>query len=161
MIYIYPGKKEREKAGDVIGFFDLDSTTETAAGRSFLRKSEASGRLLTASFDIPKSFVLVAPVKRNAGRIRNRRAEKSLSDENADFSYTGERAKKENKTQKSSSFSNKRKKSKGKKKLSCDNKTEENKTNSRREKNSGSSFITWRVYLSSYSARSFSKNLFN
>lgn len=60
-MYIYPGKEIHLPSSDVVGFFDLDSSTETLSGRKFLRNSEAKGRLSSYASDIPRSFILACP----------------------------------------------------------------------------------------------------
>lgn len=42
----------------VIGVFDMDTATMTAASREFLRAAEKSGRMTNIKEDIPKSFIL-------------------------------------------------------------------------------------------------------
>ena len=43
---------------DVIGVFDMDTSTISPETRQFLRGSEQAGKLKSVAKDIPKSFVL-------------------------------------------------------------------------------------------------------
>ena len=43
----------------IIGIFDLDNTTVTARGRSFLEQAEKEGAVVPCD-DLPKAFVLTA-----------------------------------------------------------------------------------------------------
>ena len=44
----------------IIGIFDMDTSTISPDTRSFLRVSQANGRLISKVTDIPKSFVLTS-----------------------------------------------------------------------------------------------------
>lgn len=44
---------------DIIGIFDMDNTTVSRLGRTFLAKSEDSGLIINSTDDLPKSFVVV------------------------------------------------------------------------------------------------------
>ena len=43
---------------DVIGIFDLDTTTDSRLTRDFLSRAEREGELVDVSMDLPKSLVL-------------------------------------------------------------------------------------------------------
>lgn len=45
---------------DIVGIFDLDSTTVSDTTKDFLRKCEKEGLTDTATVDIPRSFILTA-----------------------------------------------------------------------------------------------------
>ncbi len=42
----------------VVGVFDMDTATMTAATKNFLRAAERDGRMINVKEDIPKSFIL-------------------------------------------------------------------------------------------------------
>lgn len=44
---------------DIIGIFDMDNTTVSRLGRTFLAKSEDSGLIINSTDNLPKSFVVV------------------------------------------------------------------------------------------------------
>lgn len=52
---------------EIIGIFDLDSTTISKKSRDFLNRAEKNGEVITVSFELPKSFVLAG--KRNKSKI--------------------------------------------------------------------------------------------
>lgn len=52
---------------EIIGIFDLDSTTVSKKSRDFLNRAEKNGEVITVSFELPKSFVLAG--KRNKNKI--------------------------------------------------------------------------------------------
>ena len=55
---IHLGKNETVRAGDVIGFFDLDSSTECEATKDFLKRAEKSYKMINLLYDLPRSFVV-------------------------------------------------------------------------------------------------------
>lgn len=42
----------------IVGIFDLDKTTYGPRTREFLAKAEKSGRVISAGYELPKSFVV-------------------------------------------------------------------------------------------------------
>ena len=62
-LHIGNGKNIRTK--NIIGIFDTDNATVSAATRSFLRQSEKRGLVSSAVTEIPKSFVLYAEDGKN------------------------------------------------------------------------------------------------
>ena len=43
---------------EIIGVFDLDITSQSHLTRQFLKRAEKSGRVVSASEDLPKSFLV-------------------------------------------------------------------------------------------------------
>ena len=43
---------------DIIGIFEMDNTTVSRLGRTFLAKSEKNGLIINSTDDLPKSFVV-------------------------------------------------------------------------------------------------------
>ena len=63
-MYIQLGQETVIKSSDVIGIFDLESTTISKNTRSFLTKAEKKGEVETVSYELPKSFILCSSKKR-------------------------------------------------------------------------------------------------
>lgn len=63
-MYLHLGQETLVNTDDVVGLFDLDSTTLGKKTREFLAKAESEGRVVNVSTELPKSFVLVSPQKR-------------------------------------------------------------------------------------------------
>ena len=59
-MYIHLGNETLIKTDEIIGIFDLDSTTISKRSRSFLARAEKKGEVITVSYDLPKSFVLTS-----------------------------------------------------------------------------------------------------
>lgn len=59
-MFIHLGNETLIKTEDVIGIFDLDSTTVSKHTRKYLTLAEKKGDVVTVSYELPKSFVLCA-----------------------------------------------------------------------------------------------------
>ena len=46
------------KKGDIVGIFDLDTTTVMKSSRNFINKASKEGNVITVSFELPKAFVV-------------------------------------------------------------------------------------------------------
>ncbi len=44
--------------GNIVGIFDLDKTTYGPRTREFLAKAEKAGRVVSAGYELPKSFLV-------------------------------------------------------------------------------------------------------
>ena len=55
ILHIGNGKTVQQR--DIIGIFDMDNTTVTAAGREYLSRAQREGRVSYADYDIPRSFI--------------------------------------------------------------------------------------------------------
>ena len=64
-MYIHLGQETVIKSSDVVGIFDLESTTISKNTRMFLTKAEKKGEVETVSYELPKSFILCSSKKRN------------------------------------------------------------------------------------------------
>ncbi len=63
-MYIHLGNETVIKSSDVVGIFDLESTTISKNTRIFLTKAEKSGEVETVSYELPKSFIVCSKKKR-------------------------------------------------------------------------------------------------
>ena len=57
-MYIHLGQGTVVRSRDVLGIFDLDSTTVSKHTRKFLEKAEKNGDVITVSYELPKSFAV-------------------------------------------------------------------------------------------------------
>ena len=48
---------------DIIGIFDLDTTTVSKPTRDYLKTMQKSGSVVNVSYDLPKSFVITCKKK--------------------------------------------------------------------------------------------------
>ena len=68
-MYIHLGNETLIKTDEIIGIFDLDSTTISKRSRDFLAKAEKKGEVITISYDLPKSFVVCAKPKSRKQKV--------------------------------------------------------------------------------------------
>lgn len=57
-MYVGLGKGKFILDSDIVGLFDLDITSQSYLTRNYLTAAEKAGRVINASEDIPKSFVV-------------------------------------------------------------------------------------------------------
>lgn len=56
-MYLNIGQEELLKK-DIIGIFDLDTSTVSKKTRDFLEKAQKDGKVVTLSYELPKSFII-------------------------------------------------------------------------------------------------------
>ena len=59
-MYLHIGNGQSVKKKDIIGIFDLDTSTVTKTGKDFINNLERAGAVEYADDDLPRSFVLVS-----------------------------------------------------------------------------------------------------
>ncbi len=57
-MYLHLGEKKVVKKRDIVGIFDMDTSTVQKATRTFLNNAEKNGRAETLSYELPKSFTV-------------------------------------------------------------------------------------------------------
>ncbi|MDO4608579.1 MAG: DUF370 domain-containing protein [Clostridia bacterium] len=57
-MYIHLGNNIMLPTSEIIGIFDLENSTISKRTRDFLNKAEKSGKVITVSYDLPRSFVV-------------------------------------------------------------------------------------------------------
>ena len=57
-MYLHIGNGKSVKKKDIIGIFDLDSTTVAKKTRDYLAKAQKEGRVREVSYELPKSFIV-------------------------------------------------------------------------------------------------------
>lgn len=58
MMYLHIGNGITVKKEDVIGIFDLDSSTVSSITKKYINKNEKDGNILYGDSDLPRTFVL-------------------------------------------------------------------------------------------------------
>ena len=75
-MYLHLGQDVVVNSDDVIGIFDMDTSTVNKATRDYLKKAEADRRVIYVNYDLPKCFVVtdksvyVSPI--NTGTLNKR-----------------------------------------------------------------------------------------
>lgn len=62
-MYLHLGQETVVKTEDIVGIFDMDTSTVSKATRDYLSKAEKSGEVVTITYELPKTFVVVSPKK--------------------------------------------------------------------------------------------------
>lgn len=57
-MYIHLGNNVMLPTSEIIGIFDLENTSVSKRTRDFLNRAEMEGRVITISYDLPRSFVI-------------------------------------------------------------------------------------------------------
>lgn len=68
-MYLHLGADKVVRSKDIIGIFDMDTSTVSKRTREFLTLSEKNGEAITVSFELPKSFVVVSNKKKKEKRV--------------------------------------------------------------------------------------------
>ena len=58
-MYIHIGNNKVVKKSMILGIFDLDSATVSKNTRSFLNVAQKEKRVVTLSYELPKSFIIL------------------------------------------------------------------------------------------------------
>ena len=64
-MYIHLGQETVIKSDEVIGIFDLESTTVSKNTRIFLSKAEKKKEVINVSYELPKSFIICSKKRKN------------------------------------------------------------------------------------------------
>ena len=64
-MYIHLGQETVVRDDEIIGIFDLETTTVSKHTRDFLSASEKRKEVINVSYELPKSFVLCSKGKQN------------------------------------------------------------------------------------------------
>ncbi|MBQ6020530.1 MAG: DUF370 domain-containing protein [Clostridia bacterium] len=59
-MYLHLGQDTVVRQTDIVGIFDLESTTVVAKTREYLKKAEQNKNVVNVSFELPASFVVCA-----------------------------------------------------------------------------------------------------
>ncbi len=68
-MYLHLGQDTVVKEKDVIGIFDLDTSTVSKSTRDFLTKAQKNNEVYTVSSELPKSFVVASAKGKNIQKI--------------------------------------------------------------------------------------------
>ncbi len=57
-MYLHLGQNTVVRTNEIVGIFDLDTTTVSAKTRAFLTTAQRAGKVISVSPELPKSFIL-------------------------------------------------------------------------------------------------------
>lgn len=64
-MYLHLGQETVVREEEVIGIFDLDTSTVSKHTRNFLEKAEKEKKVINVSYELPKSFILCSKGKKD------------------------------------------------------------------------------------------------
>ena len=68
-MFLHLGESTVVKSEDIVGIFDLDTTTVMKTSREFINNSSKKGNIIIVSYELPKSFVVCKKKKEKEKRI--------------------------------------------------------------------------------------------
>ena len=68
-MYLHLGESTIVRKKNIVGIFDLDTTTVMKSSRTYINKAEKEKRAVTVSYELPKSFVVCAEKGKKTQRI--------------------------------------------------------------------------------------------
>ena len=57
-MYLYIGGNTAVKSGEIIGIFDMDTSTVSKVTRAYLSNAEKRKKVVYVNYELPKSFVV-------------------------------------------------------------------------------------------------------
>lgn len=67
-MFLHIGGDHLIKKEDIIGIFDLDTSTVAKTTRDFLNTAEKAGDIVYVSYELPKSFIVCKDDRKESGR---------------------------------------------------------------------------------------------
>ena len=68
-MYLHLGNDITVKTEDIVGIFDIENATISRHTRKFLATAEKNKRVVTVSYELPKSFILCKNKKEKGEKI--------------------------------------------------------------------------------------------
>ena len=62
-MYLHVGQEIVLSTRDILGIFDLDGASLSKATREYLNTAEKEGRVITVTYELPKSFIVTLDKK--------------------------------------------------------------------------------------------------
>ncbi|MDD2362600.1 MAG: DUF370 domain-containing protein [Oscillospiraceae bacterium] len=64
-MYLHLGQDTVVRTDEIIGVFDMDTTTITQSSRSFLADAQKGGRVFNVTEELPRTYVVCVDKKKN------------------------------------------------------------------------------------------------
>lgn len=68
-LFLHVGHNKSLRSRDIIGIFDMDTSTVSKVTRDFLTKAQKSGGVINVTEEIPKSFILTGKTKERKHKV--------------------------------------------------------------------------------------------
>ena len=63
-MFLHVGENVTVRKKDILGIFDIDNTITPKITKDFLKAAQNKGEIVTAGYDLPKSFIITADKKK-------------------------------------------------------------------------------------------------
>jgi len=68
-VFLHVGHNKSLRADDIVGIFDMDTSTVSKVSRDFLAKSQKNGEVINVTDEIPKSYILTCKKKERKPKV--------------------------------------------------------------------------------------------
>ena len=68
-VFLHVGNNKSIKTEDIVGIFDMDTSTVSKVTRDFLTKAQKNGEVVNVTDEIPKSFILTCKMKERKPKV--------------------------------------------------------------------------------------------
>ena len=68
-MYIHIGQNTVLRTEDIVGIFDIETTSVSKRTRDYLTKAEKSGDVINVAEDLPKSFIVTKDKNNQKGKV--------------------------------------------------------------------------------------------
>ncbi len=62
-MYLHLGQETVVDSKNIVGIYDMDTSTVSKWSRDYLSRAEKEGRVVNVSFELPKSFIVCKEIK--------------------------------------------------------------------------------------------------
>ena len=87
-MYLHLGQNTAVLSRDIVGIFDMDTSTVAKNTREYLKKAEQNGQVVTVSYELPKSFVVLSEKTKKDNRVYITQISTVTLHKRSDFSIT-------------------------------------------------------------------------
>ena len=68
-VFLHVGHNKSLRSDEIVGIFDMDTSTVSKVSRDFLAKAQKNGEVINVTDEIPKSFILTGKNKERKHKV--------------------------------------------------------------------------------------------
>jgi hypothetical protein len=68
-VFLHVGHNKSLRSDEIVGIFDMDTSTVSKVSRDFLAKAQKNGEVINVTDEIPKSYILTCKKKERKPRV--------------------------------------------------------------------------------------------
>ncbi len=87
-MFLHLGQETVVKTDEIIGIFDMDTSTVQKSTRDYLSRAEKKGEVITITYELPKTFVVVNPKKKRERKVYISQLSSSTLHKRNNFQYS-------------------------------------------------------------------------